>query len=504
MNLVELSDPGFGSLLRINGMFPLRMFGCMNEFTLTIGPLCKRSIRVETIHNRGARFRDNSFTEKSCTHFHVSGIIQGTDSNAGKILDNGLGPYEPGSSYSAWALPYSGVISCHYEYNDSPAFGFLTEVDFRVESFWVENEKSAKLAISCEADLRIKDPWGGDSLYQQEWSLVFTLPRSVDPYTGNVTYGEATLIQQVDPEGEWWFIQATVDSQPVNSDDLGTNLQLLRDYTNDLAIGMGDVRYDRTSRDAAIYDAIEDIQLGNFNPLQNVLGSLIRPMQAISQLARLAKKWTDPRTYPKKLSTLHLFWKYVVKTGWSDIKSIREIMKFLKGKRGWKIEELKNLRLIGRGEKTLHLEIGPDHVTDKYSVKVCFQADIESFQDLMQLLHTLRLTPRFIDLWDIVPYSFVVDWILPLGDAMNNLEMMADVQRLPFVYMIISRKTVKEVERTFSLGTHVWSVSLRVVSYERKVTLSFPSDVWLGISFRDPRKQALTATALIIQKAASN
>lgn len=96
-------------------------------------------------------------------------------------------------------------------------------------------------------------------------------------------------------------------------------------------------------------------------------------------------------------------------------------------------------------------------------------------------------------------YSFVVDWLIPVTDYLTNLENLGNVMKLPFIHMVLTRKVIVELSHSFFAGDHQFTINMEVTDYDRKVLTRFPSDVWLGIRFRDPRKQTLTAFALIVQ-----
>jgi hypothetical protein len=40
----------------------------------------------------------------------------------------------------------------------------------------------------------------------------------------------------------------------------------------------------------------------------------------------------------------------------------------------------------------------------------------------MRALDTYGLTPDFYVIWDMIPYSFIVDWFLPISDVLATLD----------------------------------------------------------------------------------
>lgn len=47
---------------------------------------------------------------------------------------------------------------------------------------------------------------------------------------------------------------------------------------------------------------------------------------------------------------------------------------------------------------------------------------VELVDQLDSVVQKLGLYPGMVNLWDMIPYSFVVDWFLPLGDIFQQLE----------------------------------------------------------------------------------
>jgi hypothetical protein len=51
--------------------------------------------------------------------------------------------------------------------------------------------------------------------------------------------------------------------------------------------------------------------------------------------------------------------------------------------------------------------------------------ELEQLGKLWRALYTYGLQPNFYTLWDMIPYSFIVDWLIPVGDIAH----VADIQR---------------------------------------------------------------------------
>lgn len=119
---------------------------------------------------------------------------------------------------------------------------------------------------------------------------------------------------------------------------------------------------------------------------------------------------------------------------------------------------------------------------------------------LDQALTELDLKLTLENAWDMVPYSFVIDWFTKLGDYFNAIDNYAQVSQKYHVYAICrswKASKVVEVEIPTSGGS---TYDLKLVSYQRwadKEPLKPlpPTDVSIN-----PFSHIAEATALIVQK----
>lgn len=52
------------------------------------------------------------------------------------------------------------------------------------------------------------------------------------------------------------------------------------------------------------------------------------------------------------------------------------------------------------------------------------------FDSTIDALRQIDLLPSLENAWDMVPYSFVIDWIVPIGDILSSIDKSADLARL--------------------------------------------------------------------------
>jgi hypothetical protein len=252
----------------------------------------------------------------------------------------------------------------------------------------------------------------------------------------------------------------------------------------------------KTLRDRSIYDAIDDVSIAEINWLET-LPELAHPIQFLRRLVTLFKVATTWQGWIRQLANLHLFWKYVIKTGlltWSEIKKLTAFL--VQGG----IRKLPRMKVTGRGRTRGRTEA--ESIRYTYNTKVCYLVDTSRIDRLLDALALLRITPRLVDLWDIVPYSFVVDWLLPVEDAINHVETMNIQMRMPFVYAVLTFAARKKISRVVTMDNgRRFNLFVTIDRYERKVTDVFPPDVWLGITFQNAIwKKWITASALLAQR----
>lgn len=116
-----------------------------------------------------------------------------------------------------------------------------------------------------------------------------------------------------------------------------------------------------------------------------------------------------------------------------------------------------------------------------------------------QVLSAIRgwgLLPTFSSMWDIVPYSFVVDWFVDIGGMLESIDFAMYMAELPVVGVTYTSKKVQ----TFSMTVHGAAVDVERTIYSRstapQVHLSHPE-----LSFPAGFKQnILQLSAILVQK----
>lgn len=61
------------------------------------------------------------------------------------------------------------------------------------------------------------------------------------------------------------------------------------------------------------------------------------------------------------------------------------------------------------------------------------EAEKQLLQRISRSAYELDITPSLANLWDLVPFSFVIDWFLPIGDQLSKIENKNYASTLPVV-----------------------------------------------------------------------
>lgn len=148
----------------------------------------------------------------------------------------------------------------------------------------------------------------------------------------------------------------------------------------------------------AYKNALEGAKIMNNNNIQNILGVL-------ELISNLRKGKFD---IPNSLSDLWLSYRYSYTTTKLDFK---EAVEFIK----WTHIMDYSSDFVTRGTCTY------EDVTCHVKLRLVWRFGSDA-QKAWTTLYTYGLQPNFYLLWDSLPFSFVVDWFLPMGDVLEVID----------------------------------------------------------------------------------
>lgn len=91
---------------------------------------------------------------------------------------------------------------------------------------------------------------------------------------------------------------------------------------------------------------------------------------------------------------------------------------------------------------------------------------------LTERLRKIGIFPSLTNLWDLVPYSFVVDWFIDVGSVLERIDTRHQLFNLDIKYCILSEKS--SLQRTLVNTSEGYFVDMLFTSYRRDVTKNVP------------------------------
>lgn len=155
----------------------------------------------------------------------------------------------------------------------------------------------------------------------------------------------------------------------------------------------------------AVRDACDNLPKLNDNSIQNILEltSFIKALVVDKKVE-----------IPNNLQSAWLAYRYSFKTTKMDLEEALQFVKRNVDLNGWE----QSLRAHGTCCKNLY---GTDVVaTCSFQIT---PKHLSTLKKIWRALDTYGLTPDFYVVWDSIPYSFIVDWFLPVGDMLSTKDV---------------------------------------------------------------------------------
>lgn len=239
----------------------------------------------------------------------------------------------------------------------------------------------------------------------------------------------------------------------------------------------------------ALNDALDSYRTLRSNNIENALQwsklSKLLPTEA----ARLVPKFksiksasTKALVLAKIFSLAYLWWRYVAKTTYRDLKQLMDsIPQLLPPNEG-------EMDLKGRVVTTREYEF-------ENQTWVSALCRVDPY-DLSLLPMRWGIHPGLAQAWDLIPLSFVVDWIFGVSNQLNAIDWFVYHNFFRLSYLIRTRRTEVRVDASDFGGAGEVTLSV----YNRQIQLSWPG---LLDSIPNPRhvpikNWAVAAAALAI------
>lgn len=140
-------------------------------------------------------------------------------------------------------------------------------------------------------------------------------------------------------------------------------------------------------------------------------------------------------------------------------------------------------------------------ITSSRHLKLMVRTNDSQLSELSSRIESLGLFPNLKSIWDLIPYSFVLDWFIDVGDFLERADSHLRTLRYPIVCVVQSEKIVRSRTLVSDIGSTL-DGSASVVEYHRWASdqCSLPTLTYLS-SQLDASNHWLEATALLIQRA---
>lgn len=217
-------------------------------------------------------------------------------------------------------------------------------------------------------------------------------------------------------------------------------------------------------------------------------------------LGQLKSKPGSPKTW----ANLYLWFRYGLSLSVKDAKKLVESIPLIKRK----YLDMLNKHTRARSSMNISYTVGPVNWSCRLGYRILidtFPEELKTFGKFVDGLYALGLAPTTSNLWDLIPFSFVVDWFIPIGEWLELLDHTTRVQSFQIYSVTTSEKWERNVPPPPLTGYTVTG-SLREIHYIRRVgtSLHLPPLEWRGGIAQDTSKtfvrRLVDGVALLIQR----
>ena len=258
-----------------------------------------------------------------------------------------------------------------------------------------------------------------------------------------------------------WYSNFDIRSRVPNfngytyDDVFATICIMLKDLIEEVQIVRCTTEYWQISLSDCLVDALNGLRLLQIDSIAYLrdAADLSRALSIFREIKRrpLSKKtWAD--TFLTYRYGLRLFAKDTSSIAKAIVKEVNRSTEPFQTARGMRKRSVK--AVFGNDiEQTIRTKV----YADNYSL-----GDMK----LITAAKSIDLYPSLSNIWDLIPYSFVVDWFLPAGDILGKLDAQSYVQVLHTRSCVAS---VKSTKLDHISGAFNYSGDIKITCYQRKV-----------------------------------
>lgn len=232
--------------------------------------------------------------------------------------------------------------------------------------------------------------------------------------------------------------------------------------------------YQHIAPESLTDDIFDNFTIPDVNNIEN-LSSLKNIKKSIPPIANLLRKRNI-----KSLAEFYLWYKYAYSTTVMDLEAYYNFF------RKWLLESNSrtNNKIIRLSyNKTFNPLFEETHNTH-YEI-ICEPYNVG-------VLQALGLSLNLSNTWDTLPFSFVVDWFINLGDILARIDHSDVLSKVNVKSVITSSKHIKNY---YPLRTFGCLSPCRAVTYQRDISDTLPLGS-ISLSLKDPTRHITDGAAL--------
>lgn len=311
-------------------------------------------------------------------------------------------------------------------------------------------------------------------------SLDWTVKRSFDDILSMRDYGVPRVSQSTPITATLFWGKTPFQSSPAQVQTVVDSL--IAQQLSPLRPVIEEKHYGELAQDAS-----QAVNETNVNMI-----SFVRDMRHPTEMIPKIRKLAELRSL-KKLSNDYLTVNYGVLPTISDLKEIYSA--FHKAK---PYVDRNGFKTYGAGFSDSKKVDNVDFSLEQ-RIQLAIKDTDSELINLMNKIESIGFLPTAQNLWDLVPYSFVVDWFLGVGDYLESIDTSLRLMRFDIRYVTMSRKLTAKLTLQPNIS-FPYSGSVEKVHYQRWVSDQCPvPPLSLTTTFQG-FSHWLESSALLIQR----
>lgn len=132
-------------------------------------------------------------------------------------------------------------------------------------------------------------------------------------------------------------------------------------------------------------------------------------------------------------------------------------------------------------------------------IKLAISDEDDAFEVLLTGWEMMGILPNLKTIWDLIPFSFVIDWFINVGETLEKFDAVERIARFNIRYVTMSRKeTTRKILTPSVESPYIGAIEL--VQYHRWVSDQCPVPSSFAPQTSNPTSHWLDGAALYVQR----